>query len=833
MSDHDTSLFEHTDLSIDLSKCPIDTLLNLIPTGLPKSFSFETIRLIDTLINLSPGVPNTLELYREFNKVRHKTQTEKGLPLTNYPARSFVLVYKITEAYRGRRISRSKLEEVFKLKGDLPKKRPNLQSTAADSELLLDQSELDLTLGLDISHIPIADEGQYLERESTTEDQTETSPGSPHHPEGHQEGPPGTGHHDVPDDVSSSRTQGPSAVDPPSVVGTLNPNRELSKQPHSSAGRGNHQSDPTGRPTSGGVPPQQPSMTDFNDPAFTQATPDDVPHHQGIALQPPIGAPATIGKAKLIVKSDIYDQAEKLGLAITGQLSKFLLTQQLLEQMSLDFDSPAGDGDHSRDYTVRTAQQYQSEMVNELKSITSKVEEFQRYKRAPSREPLQDWIHAATKKGRILQANVAEYLRQRKIPVQGNTVSNETINDLSTTLSNTTLGANPLPQNSFAKVKIAHRKLPEVNLQKFDGTTLGYLQWKLDFDQYITDLLVHNSIDYFQANTYLRGSMPDHYKKLFANLPYNKDGFDQIFQELQQRHGDQKLQNLVWRQKLKKLPICKSSLQSLQHFRVSLKFCLDGLQLAGITAQQEGDQWFSTVLPKLTPDLLTEWHTWERIQRPNAAYTARPDITNLVNFLAEKEIEVRGDNELAKLSEGTIHHCPPEKPYKRKATSYTMTAHHETNMAYKAKTTKKERPSTSKSPSTTPERSPPPSGSKPKVAKAASPPRSPNNEHFVCTPTSCCFCGSKDHKPADCRNPSHGGQKMWPQLYSCGLCHTCLNAGHRANHCPYRKQCGIKDANGEACPQFHHRRLHKAPFLRSDLWRRQQEDARKKKGYQK
>ena len=145
--------------------------------------------------------------------------------MTNYPARSFVLVYKITEAYRGRRISRSKLEEVFKLKGDLPKKRPNLQSTAADSELLLDQSELDLTLGLDISHIPIADEGQYLERESTTEDQTETSPGSPHHPEGHQEGPPGTGHHDVPDDVSSSRTQGPSAVDPPSVVGTLNPNR--------------------------------------------------------------------------------------------------------------------------------------------------------------------------------------------------------------------------------------------------------------------------------------------------------------------------------------------------------------------------------------------------------------------------------------------------------------------------------------------------------------------------------------------------------------------------------------------------------------------------------
>ena len=44
MSDHDTSLFEHPDLSIDLSKCPIDTLLNLIPTGLPKSFSFETIR---------------------------------------------------------------------------------------------------------------------------------------------------------------------------------------------------------------------------------------------------------------------------------------------------------------------------------------------------------------------------------------------------------------------------------------------------------------------------------------------------------------------------------------------------------------------------------------------------------------------------------------------------------------------------------------------------------------------------------------------------------------------------------------------------------------------
>ena len=506
--------------------------------------------------------------------------------------------------------------------------------------------------------------------------------------------------------------------------------------------------------------------------------------YEPVTMVSPAGAQAP-GFAILVKSGDNKTRVSNYVLSMNPIISTMDIYYTSLSKQNLDFEanpdiSNLSDIEQELLATVQSQYEKMVEAANHLKKIEEKILALCKNS---SMSAVNNFFLDLLSQQAALQPRIRLYLNKRKIPagqLTTNAAGNLSLNTTMGVSSNVT-GHNTSLPNTYA-VKLGGKKFPQVELNHFSGQTKDYMRWSEDFTNYITKYVTNGELDYYQAMNYLKQSMPTKYQDEMANYPWNKDGFDRWLNELSSRHGDKTQLCLTWRKVLQNLKSPKDHLDSFVAFRNNVLQATDGLILAGITAAQEGEQWMSYILPRLTEQQRNSWLSHKDILEQSQPNVWAGDVPfgHFKNWMAKYEKQLRTNASYQKLL--------PQEPKKNNNNRVSADTHA--------------------------------SSSKPAVqAQAAGKKKKQEDDkpYSSITPKTCCFC-SGNHPPEKC-NGDISKADAWRQAFDAGLCACCLRSGHRPPKCEAKRKCSKKDSDGKPCSYQHHPKLHEAKYLSMKAYR--------------
>ena len=375
------------------------------------------------------------------------------------------------------------------------------------------------------------------------------------------------------------------------------------------------------------------------------------------------------------------------------------------------------------------------------------------------------------------------------------------------------MAAGPSP---LANMTLGGSKLPKLDAKVFSGKSEDFLRWRTDWTTYFARFRQSGEIGDYQLMSYLQSSMPKGLKEEMSSYSWDKEGYTAWMTELEARFGNTTHLIMTYRKNLQNLSPPKDVLASFAAFRHKITDILRGMTLLKVNSSQDGEQWLSYLLPKLTETQSTDWIGYKRlieVSQP-AEWASKVQFEHFIAWMALYE-----KTEREKALQMTL--VPKDKSKggsggnggnggngngNHKATTHS-TSTVSTKAANTAVTTAVAETKTKKK-------------KKGKKENTGTPVKRNDIPYKSEAPKKCCFCNNSGHHPKAC-NADNDPEKMWHAVFNANLCYACLQHGHRPPKCKAKKICPKKNKDGTPCAHYHAPVLHDAVYKASQDWHAQ------------
>ena len=366
----------------------------------------------------------------------------------------------------------------------------------------------------------------------------------------------------------------------------------------------------------------------------------------------------------------------------------------------------------------------------------------------------------------------------------------------------------------------------DLHMIKWNGHRDTYWKFKVAVDD-LFGSYDHGIVSWIRKFTYMRQVLPHSEHKRLASFSPDKQGWNEFWQDMGNRYGNELSQMYIWLGKLRGLPSVKQSnglvnFHSLEHHYEEASNAIRMLAKFGKTADKCWQEFLPFLAGKLDPVTSLEWNTllqkenWEKQPVMDAGNNP---VSRYMKFIKEKLdlfIKVKNDHIAIRAS-----HRDPEKrtgtrPKVRQVT-HTETFVTETPKR-SSSSARKRRPRKNPAPKKTPitlklRRSRSRASSRSKSRSSSKSPRSKSpktrsksssSTYVSKEPKNCFIHPTESHKPWDCPNLGDP-HKLWAKIYGHPekICVGCFHLGHYLSKCKKSRECGIG-----GCKQKHHRKVH-------------------------